>query len=229
MGRQSRPDRARGDRRNSAGCWRRAFPTAGLPLRKKEDSMDTPTPSLREQGIQALREGQLDQAIDLLARAITADSQDAEAQAYLGVAYGQNGLHAQARQALERAVELQPKDAHHRYNLGAVLERAGDRQGAVQAYRDALQLDPGHAQARARLQTLGLQVHAPDAGTAQPRRPESGPPPAVAPWLRGVQPAGTTAPAGPPGTVQCPRCGQWSKARFSCEWCRTPLPSAPAP
>src|SRR5437879_13725660 len=111
MGRPSRSDRARGDCRNPAGRRRRAFRSARLPLREKEDSMDTPTPSPRAQGIQALREGQLDHAIDFLARAIAAESQDAEAQAYLGVAYSQKGLHARGRQALERAAALQPQNA----------------------------------------------------------------------------------------------------------------------
>jgi len=58
--------------------------------------MDGVSPSLREQGMQALRDGEIDRAVDLLARTVIADGQDAEAQALLGVAYSQKGLHAQA-------------------------------------------------------------------------------------------------------------------------------------
>ena len=93
--------------------------------------MDNPTGSLREQGIQSLREGNLDQAIDLLARVVMADSQDAEAQAFLGVAYSQKGLHAQAKRALQSAVDREPRNAGFRFNLGVALEQAGDRQSVV--------------------------------------------------------------------------------------------------
>ena len=44
--------------------------------------MDNPTPSLSEQGIQALRAGNIDPAVDLLARAVIADPHEAEAQAH---------------------------------------------------------------------------------------------------------------------------------------------------
>src|SRR5438270_8712925 len=104
--------------------------------------MENATPNLREQGVQALREGNLDGAVDLRARAVMADGQDADAQAFLGVAYSQKGLHAQAKRALETAVELQPQNAAFQFNLGVALEHAGDQAGATAAYRTALQLNP---------------------------------------------------------------------------------------
>lgn len=195
--------------------------------------MDNPTPSLRAQGIQALREGNVDPAVDLLARAVMADPQDAEAQAFLGVAYSQKGLHAQAKRALETAVELQPRNAHHRFNLGVALEQAGDRPGAASAYRDTLQIDPEHAQARA----LAAQGAAPPSAATPRAAPAETPSPTNAPWLRGQQsspgaaPGGPLGPvqAGPPGTVPCPKCHQWSKPGMSCEWCSAPLRAAPGP
>ena len=78
--------------------------------------MENATPNLREQGVQALREGNLDGAVDLLARAVMADGQDAEAQAFLGVAYSQKGLHPQAKRALQTAVELRPQEPHTRWS-----------------------------------------------------------------------------------------------------------------
>jgi uncharacterized RDD family membrane protein YckC len=215
--------------------------------------METPTPSLREQGLQALRESNLDGAIDLLARAVMADAQDAEAQAFLGVAYSQKGLHAQAVRALQTAVSLQPQEARYRFNLGVAMESGGDAAGAAEAYRETLRLNPQHPQARTRLQGIGAEAGtaatraAPaGVGTAAPVADESPgstwfgnqPPPAApsmadapagaTPWLAGQQAA--AAAAGPPGTVQCPNCKQWSKPGLSCEWCSGALkPAAAAP
>ena len=100
--------------------------------------METMTPSLREQGIRALREADLDRAADLLARAVIADGRDAEAQLLLGVVYSQKGLHAEAKRALQSAIDLRPHEARCHFNLGQALEQAGDRSGAVTAYRRAL-------------------------------------------------------------------------------------------
>lgn len=190
--------------------------------------MDSSPPSLRERGIQALRQGDVDGAVDLLARAVLADSQDATAQAFLGVAYSQKGLHAQANRALQTAVELEPTNPSFQFNRGVALEQAGDGAGAAAAYRATLQLNPEHAQARARLQGLGAA--GPAAAAVRPPPPPTAPPAAApgAPWLTG-QPAAAAASEGPPGTVQCAHCRQWSKPALSCEWCSSPLNSAPAP
>src|SRR5437016_925128 len=102
--------------------------------------MATDTPSSREQGIQALREGDLDRAIDLLTRALTTGGRDAEVQMLLGVAYSQKGLHTQARRALQTAVELEPQSPTFQFNLGVALERAGDTAAAATAFRETLRL-----------------------------------------------------------------------------------------
>ncbi|MFN3651833.1 MAG: RDD family protein [Armatimonadota bacterium] len=224
--------------------------------------METPTPSLREQGIQALKEGALDRAIDLLARAVMANDNDADAKAFLGVAYSQKGLHAQAKRALQTAVELQPQNANYQYNLGVALERAGDMQGAAVAYRDALQLNKDHAQARAKLQAMGPAAqqllanapkpvppvgvptyNTPPSQPTQPTQPPAppspggyAPPPPPMPGPPGAVPGPGYAPphgdplaqGAPPGTVQCPSCGQFSQPGISCEWCSGAL-AAPAP
>lgn len=189
--------------------------------------MDTSTSSLREQGLQALRQGQIDQAVDLLARAVIADGRDAEAQAFLGVAYSQKGLHAQAKRALQSAVALQPQSASYQFNLGVALEHSGDLQGAAAAYRLALQLNPEHPQARARLQALSAATPARPVAAAAPAAPGAAHP--EAPWLVGKDPAASTPQTGPHGSVQCSHCKQWSKPGLSCEWCSSPLKSSPAP
>jgi len=137
--------------------------------------MDSPVSSLRQQGMQALQEGNLDKAVDLLARAVMADDKDTDAKALLGITYSQKGLHAQARRALETAVSNEPANANYRFNLGVVLERAGELGGAAVAYRDTLQVSPSHAQAKAKLQAMGPQVHQLIANAPKLNVPPAGP------------------------------------------------------
>jgi hypothetical protein len=250
--------------------------------------MDPSTAPLRDQALQAMREGQIDKAIDLLARAVMRDDSDAEAKALLGVAYSQKGLHEQAKRALQTAVELQPQNPSFKFNLGMVLERAGDTPGAAVAFWETLQLNKDHAQAKARLQAMGPAAHTyiakapkphepvgvptynatedplgPPSYTTQPYNPGpagpapnpfSPPPPAAPaggppaatqyggppqysgppaaplggppPGQYGGPPAvggplvgGAPGHGGPPGTVQCPTCHQFSRPGLSCEFC----------
>src|SRR5205814_4383282 len=106
-----------------------------------------PSPNpLRDQGLQALRDGQLDQAIEILGRAVMANDDDLDAKALLGVAYFQKGLHDQAKRALQTAVDRAPQNPSFHFNMGVALERAGDMQGAAIAYRDTLRLSGDHTQ-----------------------------------------------------------------------------------
>lgn len=157
-----------------------------------DSSSSTP---LREQGMQALQEGNLDKAIDLLARAVMADDKDSDAKALLGITYSQKGLHAQARRALETAVSSQPQNSNYRFNLGVVLERAGDLAAAAVAYRDTLQLSPQHTQAKAKLQAMGPQVHQLLANAPKPNVP---PPVAGAPEPHAAPPPMSAPPMAPP-------------------------------
>jgi uncharacterized RDD family membrane protein YckC len=190
--------------------------------------METSAPSPREQGIAALREGDLDRAIDCLGRAVALDDRDAEARACLGVAYSRKGRHAQAKQMLQAAVELQPQNARYRFNLGAALEAAGDAAGAALAYREALRIDPAHAQAKARLQALVHQAPSATGSFLPGAKPTGsrGCDGATTPDMpsRPVAPSGTP----PPGSIACPKCGEWQRPGVSCEFCGTPLriPSA---
>src|SRR5713101_6133577 len=116
--------------------------------------METMIPPLRQQGIQALHEGNLDEAIDRLLGVVAEDDQDSDALAFLGVAYSQRGMHAEAKRALQTAVHLRPQEARYHFNLGVALEQAGEWSIATAAYRRVLQIAPSHAQARSKLQEL---------------------------------------------------------------------------
>ncbi len=164
-------------------------------------AMDSPTPSLRDQGMAALRDKDLDKAVDLLARAVMANDQDADAKALLGIAYCQKGLHAQAKRALQTAIELQPNNANFKYNLGVVLEHAGDQPGAAVAFNDTLKISPDHAQAKAKLAAMGPQAQswiaaAPSASGQPPLGGTYGAAPPSAPPLGGTY--GAPPPAAPP-------------------------------
>jgi hypothetical protein len=189
--------------------------------------MEPPNPSLRDQGLEALKEGNIEKAADLLVRAVMADDNDVEAKALLGVAYSQKGLHAQAKRALQTACEREPRNINYRFNLGVVLERAGDGPGAAIAFRDTLQLNPAHTQARAKLQAMGPQAQqwiaqapkpvdavgvpgAPQGGqppqgyappSAPPAGPMAAPPPPPSPGY-GTPPPGYGPPPGQGGSPQ---------------------------
>lgn len=218
--------------------------------------MSVPTHSLRDQGVEALKNGQIDLAIDILSRVVVSQDDDAEAKALLGVAYSQKGLHNQAKRALQTAVELQPQNPNFQFNLGVAYERAGDLKAAAIAWRDALHYSPNHPQSKAKLKALGPQAQALLADAPPPRatpvgirgiHPSPGEeasfesysiPPAVG--MAPSQPIPSTSPSqagagyaptgGPPGTIQCPSCGQWARPGVSCEFCSGMLrPPAPAP
>lgn len=178
----------------------------------------------RDEGIRELEQGDLDRALDLLARAAVEDGRDARARAFLAVAYSRKGLAAQARRTIQNALELQPSNSEFRYLLGTILEREGDTEGAATAYRECLRRQPDYEVAAARLELMGIQPLVPD-----PPPPAPEPAPAPPPMPEMPRPAPAAAPvAGPSGTVRCGRCLEWSKPGLSCEWCAGPLVSRAA-
>lgn len=126
------------------------------------------TGASRDSGIQALRNGDLKTAIQHLSAATQHDPRDAQAFAYLGMAYGQSNLPREAALALREAVRLSPSSAPLRYNLGMAQEKAGDTAGATQSYQQALGLDGTYERARQALQRLGAPPVGVPAGPASP-------------------------------------------------------------
>lgn len=109
----------------------------------------------KQQALQAMREQKLDEAVELLVRAIIADDRDSEAKALLGLAYSQKGLHTQAIRALQTATELTPQNPQFGYHLGQAHERAGNAEAAARAYAEVASQHPGHKPSRERLQAMG--------------------------------------------------------------------------
>jgi uncharacterized RDD family membrane protein YckC len=181
--------------------------TRSTTLGDGEGEMEPSGAGLRQQGLQALRAGEVDRAIELLARAAEVDPADAEATALLGVAYSQGERHAEAARVLQAAVARQPTNPNYRFNLGVALERAGETPRATQAFRETLQLDPGHAAARSKLQALGQPLPPPGIpapgvmpppAASPPPRPTPVPPPAAAPRFTPTPPPAPPPFAAPP-------------------------------
>lgn len=97
----------------------------------------------------------LDEAIELVERAVALDPDNGAYIDSLGWAYFKVGKYDEARVNLERAVELVGEDAVVLEHLGDLYEAVGDRQQAVELYRRALRLDAENArQVKTKLRRL---------------------------------------------------------------------------
>jgi len=130
-------------------------------------------PNPLQMGLEKLRQGQLDDAIQLLQNAVQAEPGDAQAHAYLGVAYCQKKeFDASIRELLE-ARKLDPSSASIAFNLGVAYHSSGDANQARAFYEAALQLDPGYQKAKTALERMPAPRETP-ATAAVPPGPASG-------------------------------------------------------
>jgi tetratricopeptide (TPR) repeat protein len=158
------------------------------------------THSLRDQGLQALRDGDDTRAIDLLTRAVLSDDRDAESRACLGIAYSRKGLHPQAIRLLQETVGLAPDSPNYRFNLGVALDRAGQTEAAREAFLDVLRLAPNHAQAQQRLEAI-VQPVPPPINDPPPPEPEPAPLEEAAPPIVASPPVHDPFSAPPPSPL----------------------------
>lgn len=132
----------------------------------------------REQGIASLKQGNLDDAIAALERAIQADPNDFLSATYLGAAYAQAERPADAVTSLTRAVEIQPSNPQARFNLGVALQKAGWNEQAITAYEQALTLQADYPQAVQALNALRPPTpQAPPTSAYTPPQSAYAPPP----------------------------------------------------
>lgn len=113
---------------------------------------------LLQNGVNALRNGDLPQAIQLLRQAVEADPTSADAWTYLGAAYSRSSDIENARIAFGRAIQYNPTSAKARFNMGVLQQMAGDTEAARICYQGALDLDPGYEAARKALSLLPPRV-----------------------------------------------------------------------
>ncbi len=107
-----------------------------------------------QDGLAALRAGQVEQAVEILSAAVNAEPNNASALQYLGIAHGQRGEWEQSIAALSRAARLDPYNAPARYNLAEVYRQMGRVAEARSEYEEALKIDPTYTAAQQALAAL---------------------------------------------------------------------------
>lgn len=103
---------------------------------------------LRQAGLNALKAGRMQEAIEALLKAAEADPESFETWSYMGAAYSRLADYENARKAFGRAIQINVNSPRAWYNLGVAHQMAGDEDAARTCYDRAVQLDPGYSTAR---------------------------------------------------------------------------------
>ena len=107
-----------------------------------------------ERGIDAFKQGDFDNAAQLLEDSSRRYPNSYDAFVYLGAAYAQQGRHKAAIGAFKRASDIKPDSPRIHYNLGQAYEAAGVPREAWFEYKKALEIDPKYGLARGALISL---------------------------------------------------------------------------
>jgi Tfp pilus assembly protein PilF len=107
-----------------------------------------------ERGIGAFKQGDFEQAAQLLEDASRRYPESYDAFVYLGAAYAQQGRHNAAIGAFKRASDIRPGSPRIHYNLGQAYEAAGVPREAWFEYKKSLEIDPKYGLARGALISL---------------------------------------------------------------------------
>lgn len=107
-------------------------------------------------GVKLLKGRQIDAAIEKFNMAIQANPQYGEAYRYLGLAYGQKNLWAEASQVLQKAITYQPDDIHSLRNLGVAYIKQQKFTEAEQVLQKVLNFAPDDEKAQSYL-TIAIQ------------------------------------------------------------------------
>jgi tetratricopeptide (TPR) repeat protein len=105
-------------------------------------------------GVLLVKQGKLDQGIELLQKSLVLIDYYPEDWTYLGVAYGQKGEFGKALECYEKALSLDNTDAMIYYNKGLFhlslfmqAKSRPDHARALECFKKAIELDPGLAAA----------------------------------------------------------------------------------
>ena len=93
------------------------------------------------------RQGRLDPALALYARALAAEPRNADILRLAGMAACQAGRLTEGAGFLERSLEVRANQPDVHYNLGLALQSLGRLETAIASYDRALSLQPAHAEA----------------------------------------------------------------------------------
>ena len=95
-----------------------------------------------EQGVTRIEEGEFDEALSALKRAVRAYPRYGDAYYNMGIAYQKMGGLEEAIDAYQKAIEINPGDAAAHNNLGNVYLRQGRLGEAIAELDQALKIDP---------------------------------------------------------------------------------------
>ena len=113
--------------------------------RRKMTNQDEVQPAaLKQQGVDLMRRGRLEEACATLIKLCQRDPTDAEAWHLLSGVCRRQGRIAEAAQSGRRAIELCPDYSEAHVNMGLVCTRLGRREQALEHYQTALRLSPQH-------------------------------------------------------------------------------------
>jgi tetratricopeptide (TPR) repeat protein len=121
-------------------------------------------------GIQSLRTGKINDAVESLRQALARKPDNAEANYYLGIALAQSGDNGGSVQAFRMAIEKRPDSAEIHYNFGIALRQMGKLSEAIQELRQAIQLRPEDGLAHCALGKVLLQEGEAQAGEKEMAR-----------------------------------------------------------
>src|SRR2546423_465945 len=113
--------------------------------RARTDDGDMSARGCLARGRALLEEGQLNEAIAELSRAVSLDPKLAQAHNLLAVAYDRKGLHDRAKDSYERAVDVNENDPDALNNLGYSLYISGNYRAAVDKLKRAARIAPTDA------------------------------------------------------------------------------------
>ncbi|MBL6927922.1 MAG: tetratricopeptide repeat protein [Rhodospirillales bacterium] len=118
-------------------------------------------------GLVAMQTGHVEQAIELISKAIEEKGHVAEFHVNLGGALLASGKIESAIQSLRTAIDMEPEAAGARLHLGAALLQKGELDEATPLLREAARLTPGHAGARMNLGSALMELGEREAALAE--------------------------------------------------------------
>jgi Flp pilus assembly protein TadD len=119
-----------------------ARPTQALPPAQARETLERS--ELRERALQAAALGSLDQAEQLLERALALDRNDALIWNDLGVVLVHRGERRRGIEAFQKSLALNGRHAGTHRNLAVALDQDGQARMAATHYRAVLALAPQH-------------------------------------------------------------------------------------
>jgi len=129
------------------------------PLAVSPEEYDMPAQTPLQLGLECLKAGKIDEAIEYLERATARFPEDYQGFNYLGVAYARKEMYNRAVGAFQAALRIRPNVPSIHYNLGLAYQADGLPEMAREAFQNALRLEPSYDKAAEALRVLDEQAY----------------------------------------------------------------------